>query len=193
LNKPFSQACENNKEAILAVLREHVDTGYLLEIGSGTGQHAAWLPAFLPGIDWQPSDVAEYLPGVRAWLAEGPANVRAPLELDVRGSWPDASFDYIVSANTFHIMDADSVQLCIRQAAAHLVPGGRFLVYGPFCYAGQCNDSNARFHRVLRQQDPAMGLRDYEWIEACMSAVGLEAVADHAMPANNRTLVFQRT
>lgn len=192
MNKPFSQACENNKEPILAVLREHLGAGSLLEIGSGTGQHAAWLPTFLPGIDWQPSDVGENLPGIRAWLEEGPANVRTPLELDVRGTWPDERFDSIFTANTFHIMDADSVWLCIKRAAGHLVCGGLFLVYGPFCYNGTCADSNARFDAVLRERDPAMGLRDYEWIEECMKATGLDPVADHAMPANNRTLVFRR-
>ncbi len=174
------------------MLREHVDNGRLLEIGSGTGQHAAWLPAFLPGIDWQPSDVAEYLPGVRAWQEEGPANVCAPLELDVRAPWPEATYDYIFTANTFHIMNADSIDLCIRQAGAHLVSGGLFLIYGPFCYQGQCADSNARFNAMLRDQDSAMGVRDYEWVEACMTAAGLAPVADHAMPANNRFLVFQR-
>jgi len=192
LNKPFSQACENNKDPILAVLREHLGSGRLLEIGSGTGQHAAWLPAFLPGIDWQPSDVAENLPGIRAWLDEGPSNVRLPLELDVRGSWPDETFEYIFTANTFHIMDTDSVRLCIRQAGEHLVRGGLFLIYGPFCYNGACADSNARFDTSLRAQDPAMGLRDYTWIEECMREADFEPVADHAMPANNRILVFRR-
>jgi SAM-dependent methyltransferase len=192
VEKPFSQACENNKEPILAVLREHLGAGRLLEIGSGTGQHAAWLPTFLPGLEWQPSDVAENLPGIRAWLDEGPVNVHTPLELDVRGAWPDDTFDFIFTANTFHIMDADSVRLCIRQAADHLRHDGLFLIYGPFCYNGACADSNARFDATLRERDPSMGLRDYEWIEACMGEAGLTPVGDHAMPANNRILVFRR-
>jgi hypothetical protein len=169
VEKPFSQACENNKEPILAVLREHLGAGRLLEIGSGTGQHAAWLPTFLPGLEWQPSDIAENLPGIRAWLDEGPVNVHTPLELD-----------------------ADSVRLCIGQAADHLRRDGLFLIYGPFCYNGTCADSNARFDATLRERDPSMGLRDYEWIEACMGEAGLTPVADHAMPANNRILVFRR-
>lgn len=190
-DKPFSQASENNKQPILEVLREHLrEPGTLLEIGAGTGQHAAWLPAFLPHVRWQPSDLPDALPGIKAWLTEAPANVRPPMVLDVRGRWPEGPFDYIFTANTFHIMDADSVARCIREAAARLTTDGLWLVYGPFRYDGRCSESNARFDEWLRQRDPGSGLRDYEWVAEQMAAAGLAPVADHEMPANNRTLVF---
>lgn len=174
------------------MLQQHLKTpGRLLEIGSGTGQHAAWLPAFLPGIAWQPSDRADNLPGIRAWLEDAGGDIRAPVELDVRGGWPDGNFDYIFTANTFHIMDTDAVRRCIEQASARLTENGLFLVYGPFCYERRCSDSNARFDQMLRERDPAMGLRDYEWIAQLMAVAGLDPEADHAMPANNRFLVFR--
>ena len=195
MDKPFSQACENNKGPILEVLQQHLKApGTLLEIGSGTGQHAAWLPRFLPWLRWQPSDVAAHLPGIRTWLDEAQLdNVLAPLELDVSQHWPAQSFDVLFTANTFHIMAWPLVQRCIREGAARLNDRGWFLVYGPFNYAGQfTSDSNARFNDWLQARDPDSAIRDQEKIVAEMGAAGLALVQDHPMPANNRLLVFRK-
>lgn len=195
MDKPFSQACENNKGPILEVLQQHLrEPATLLEIGSGTGQHAAWLPRFLPWLRWQPSDVAAHLPGIRAWLDEAQLdNVLAPIELDVSQHWPDQRFDALFSANTFHIMAWPLVQRCIREGAARLNDRGWFLVYGPFNYAGQfTSGSNARFNDWLQARDPRSAIRDQEQVLAEMATAGLALVQDHPMPANNRLLVFRK-
>lgn len=192
---PFSQACENNRQPILEVLQQHLKRpGHLLEIGSGTGQHAAWLPARLPHIHWQPSDRSGQLPGIRAWLAQSEAgNVSSPIELDVAADWPEKRFDYLFTANTFHIMSAALVARCIEQTARQLTSSGLMLVYGPFSYNGEHTaESNARFDAMLRQRDPLSGIRDYHWIREEAGRHGLSPLADHAMPANNRMLVFTR-
>ena len=192
---PFSQACENNRGPILEVLQQHLlQPGRLLEIGSGTGQHAVWLAPRLPHIQWQPSDLPANLPGIRAWMAHQPAeNIAAPLPLDVESDWPDGPFDYIYTANTFHIMSEDQVLICLQKLTAKLTEHGMLLVYGPFRYQGQHTaDSNARFDTMLRQRDPLSGIRDYEWICDQATSFGLRPVADHPMPANNHTLVFRK-
>lgn len=175
------------------MLQEHLTSaGEVLELGSGTGQHASWLTPRLCDIVWRPTDVAEALPGIQARLHElNPERVHPPLTLDVRENWPTQRFDYIFTANTFHIMDSPTVAHCIQEAGAHLKAGGLFLVYGPFRYKGECSDSNARFDAMLRTRDPDSGLRDYEWIREQMAKAGLVSLRDHAMPANNRLLVFR--
>ena len=192
--KPFSQACENNKTPILEVLEQYLkEPGDLLEIGSGTGQHALWLSQNLPHLSWQPSDMEQHLPGIRSWCADGGTNLLEPMALDVRDSWPDRQFDAVFTANTFHIMAAPLVTLCIQQASKVLRPGARMFVYGPFNYAGRfTSESNARFNEWLQARDPASAIRDIEWIITEMSTHGLQLEQDHEMPANNRLLVFRR-
>lgn len=196
ISKPFSQACDNNRGPILRVLQQHLkDPGTLLELGSGTGQHAAWMPHFLPHIHWQPSDLPERLPGIRAWLADNrPANVADPLVLDMAQPWPSLACNYLLTVNTFHILAQDDVARAIQHAGERLPAGGLFVVYGPFNYDGRfTSESNARFNDWLRQQHPASAIRDIEWVCAAMNAAGMTLEADQAMPANNRTLVFRRT
>jgi SAM-dependent methyltransferase len=196
VEKPYSQACDNNKAPILAVLREvFAEPGLVLEIGSGTGQHAVHFAAHLPHLTWQPTDRADYLPGIWAWLAEaGLANVRDPLELDVAApEWPVAVADGVFSANTVHIMGWPEVEYLFRGVAGLLAPGAAFCLYGPFAYGGEhTSDSNASFDANLRQRDPRMGIRDRYTLEALAGRVGLLLEADHAMPANNRTLIWRR-
>lgn len=195
MTKPFSQSCENNKGPILEVLVQHLKApGTLLEIGSGTGQHAAWLPRFLPHLTWQPSDVPENLPGIQAWCDEAALNnVLPPIALDVAGHWPDARYHSLFTANTFHIMAWPLVQRCIHEGAAHLAGPGQFLVYGPFNYCGQfTSTSNARFNDWLQSRDPRSAIRDQEAVVAEMHGAGLVLAQDHAMPANNRLLVFRK-
>ena len=189
---PFSQAAENNKGPILQVLQQHCQApGTLLEIGAGTGQHAAWLSAQLPHLQWQPSDVPENLPTIRHWLSQSPTPAKTPLALDVTGQWPTGPFDYLFTANTFHIMAQSLVARCIAEGCQRLSTTGLFLVYGPFNYDGQfTSDSNRQFEDWLKATDPQRGIRDKEWIEQEFARHGRQCLADHAMPANNRVLVF---
>lgn len=186
--KPFSEASERNRAPILAVLRRILARSRLvLEIGSGTGQHAAYFAPELPHLVWQASDVAENLPGIREWVS-----APEPLELDVDAPWPTVAADAAFSANTAHIMSWPQVE---RMFAGL---GGMqglelFCLYGPFNYGGShTSESNARFDAMLRGRDPASGLRDFEAIVALGKKNGLVLGEDHAMPANNRLLVFRR-
>ena len=193
---PFSQACENNKEPILAVLRRYLDPGFrVLEVGSGTGQHVVHFGAALAQVSWQPSDRAEYLPIVAARVARSRLpNVAVPVELDVdANAFPDEVFDAVFSANTAHIMGWPSVERFVAGVGAILRPGGTFLLYGPFNYGGtHTSASNATFDASLRQRDPASGIRDFEAVDALARTNGMELVEDNPMPANNRLLVWRR-
>ena len=192
---PFSEACERNKEPILAALRGHFAAATrVLEIGSGTGQHALHFAAALPQLRWQTSEMPGHCDAVRAWLAAHPQpNVLAPVELDVRGAWPAGPFDAIFSANTLHIMGWEGVRALFRGVASCLARGGVLAIYGPFNYDGRYTSaSNAAFDEWLRARDPASGIRDHEAVDALARGAGLSPVADHAMPANNRLLVWAR-
>jgi hypothetical protein len=161
----------------------------VLEIGSGTGQHAAYFAAELPHLLWQPSDVAEHLPGIRTWVGERVA----PIELDVDKPWPAVKADAVFSANTAHIMSWAQVE---RMFAGIGGMGSLklFCLYGPFNYGGKyTSESNARFDAMLRTQDPQSGLRNFEDIAALGQRCGLAVVEDNAMPANNRLLVLSKT
>ena len=196
MNKPFSQACENNQGPILAILRRHLADGWrVLEIGSGTGQHAVHFGTHLPSIAWQTSDRIEHHDGIRRWLADaGLANVAPPLELDVRVQpWPVDRTEAVFSANTAHIMSWPAFMAMLTGVGRVLVPGGLFLLYGPFSYSGaHTSRSNAAFDASLRARDPAMGVRDFDAVDALARAAGLELLEDNAMPANNRLLVWRR-
>jgi Protein of unknown function (DUF938) len=165
-----------------------------MEIGSGTGQHAAYFAAGLPHLVWQPSDVAEHLPGIRLWVMEaGAPNLRMPLELDVDRAWPDTAADAAFSANTCHIMSWPQVERMIAGVARILSINGIFCLYGPFKYLGRhTSESNASFDAMLRARDPASGVRDAEAIVAIAEREYLAPAEDLAMPANNRLLVFRR-
>lgn len=193
--RPFSQACENNKAPILAVLQRYLTSvDQVLEIGSGTGQHAVHFAAQLPQLIWQCSDQAEYLDGINAWLdwAQLP-NTPPPLLLDVQQPWPVATVPAIFSANTLHIMSWELVCQFIPRAASMLVHGGWLLIYGPFNYGGTyTSDSNRQFDVWLKTRDPMSGIRDQEAVNQLAQEAGLLLQADHAMPANNRLLVWQK-
>ena len=194
--KPFSQACENNKAPILEVLQEVFPLpATIVEIGSGTGQHAVHFGRHLPHLTWQPTDVADNLPGVRAWLAEaGLPNVAEPLELDLdQAVWPVTSADGAFSANTAHIVSWAQVAALFQGLAGVLASGSLFCLYGPFAYGGEhTSESNAEFDALLRQRDPASGIRDRDDLVALAEGAGFTLAADYAMPANNRTLVWER-
>ena len=193
---PFSQACENNKEPILAHIRPLLqEATAVLEIGSGTGQHAVHFAAGMPWLIWQTTDLEENHAGIAAWIEKAALpNARKPLRLDVIDDpWPDVYYDAVFTANTMHIIPWDGVVQLIEGAAARLVQGGIFICYGPFLYGGSpTSDSNAGFDQSLRDRDPEMGLRDIENVLAVAADCGLELQSDCAMPANNRLLVWKK-
>lgn len=192
----FSEACERNKGPILEILRTALtDVRLVLEIGSGTGQHAVYFTEHLPHLIWQPSELPENLSELEARIRlEGGGKIRAPLRLDVRDDpWPIQTTDAVYSANTLHIMDESSVQSLFRGVGRVLPPGGILCVYGPFRYGGRyTSDSNASFDRYLKARDPASGIRDAEWVDALAAHQGLRLETDHAMPANNQTRIWRR-
>lgn len=197
MDLPFSPASERNREPILAVLRERLAApARVLEIGSGTGQHAEFFAAHLPHVHWQSSDRADHLPGLAARIARAALpNLPAPLELDVarRTLWPARRFDVAYSANTLHIMGRDEVEQFFALVGAVLESRSRLIVYGPFNYGGRfTSDSNAAFDAQLRAGDPRRGIRDFEDVDALARAQGYALMADVAMPANNRCLVWRR-
>lgn len=205
--KPHSPACDRNKDPILAVLREHfAGRRRALEIGSGTGQHAVHIAAAMPGLIWQCSDAEDALPGIRMWLDEaGLPNTPAPFALQATtqpapGFVPaiDAStlgegYDAVFSANTLHIMGWPEVQAFFAGLPALLAADATVAVYGPFNRDGAyTSDSNRDFDAWLKARDPRSGIRDFEAVRALAEAAGLRLVADIAMPANNRTLIWRR-
>ena len=192
--KSYCQSCENNKDPILGVLSALLaDKRTVLEIGSGTGQHAAYFAAAMPHLVWQPSDVEAHHASIGAWI-DGVDNARPPLLLDVdAGAWPHKRFDAAFSANTAHIMHWPTVINMFEGLANVLEPGGVFALYGPFNYDGAyTSEGNARFDRTLRASDAGMGIRDFEAIARLAESTGMSLLADHPMPANNRTLTWQR-
>lgn len=177
------------------MLREHfADRRRVLEIGSGTGQHAVFFATQLPHLVWQCSDRAANLPGIRAWIGEAQIpNTPAPIELDVAGEWPTARFDAVFSANTLHIMSWSEVELMFRRLPGILVEGAKLVVYGAFNYQG-CftSDSNAAFDAELRSRAGHQGLRDFEAVDALAVRAGLLLTDDIAMPSNNRCLIWRK-
>ncbi|QCO68749.1 DUF938 domain-containing protein [Luteimonas yindakuii] len=196
--KPHAPACERNREPILGVLREYfADRKHVLEIGSGTGQHAVHFAQAMPWLAWQASDVAPNLPGIQAWLDEaGLANTPPPLVLDVLQSpWPAIGADAVFTANSLHIMGMDGVEAFFHGVGRTLsaAAGGTLVAYGPFNYGGSwTSDSNRDFDGWLKARDPRSGIRDFEACDMLASRAGLRFVADVAMPANNRCLVWRR-
>ena len=194
---PFSEACERNKGPILEVLRVALaDRGQVLEIGSGTGQHAVHFAAALSHVTWHPTEQLKYLSDLSSRIKlEGPRNLRPPTLLDVNQSvWPLRSADAIFTANTLHIMGWAEVQAMFRGLDAVLTVDGVLCVYGPFRYGGRyTSESNRDFDRMLLERDPLSGLRDIDDLSALAERYGLQLKQDHDLPANNRLLVFART
>lgn len=194
--KPYSEACEQNQDPILTVLREvFIQAGSVLEIGTGTGQHTVYFARHLPHLIWQPSDLAPCLPGINLWLDEAHlANIRPPLPLDVKDAqWPVAQVNGVFSANTTHIMSGPEVEDLFRGVGRVLVAGGAFCLYGPFNYGGRyTSNSNAQFDTWLKLRDPTSGIRDFDALNRLAEEAGLTLARDYPMPANNRTLVWRK-
>ena len=193
---PDAPATLRNSDAILSVLRhELAECRELLEIGSGTGQHAVHFSARLRDIHWQTSDLPENHDGIRAHIANsGLSNVKAPLTLDVRSaSLGSPSYDVVFTANTMHIMSFAAIEQMIPFVVACLYDGGLFIAYGPFRQGGRFNtQSNADFDASLRARDPDMGIRELEKIDGLAEHCGMRRVRTYAMPANNLLLIWQK-
>lgn len=193
---PFSQACENNKQPILQVL-EGVFTspGVVLEIGTGTGQHAVYFASHLPHLNWLPSDHPDNVNQSAERIKQAQLENLSPSQvLDVsKEPWPAEYVNGVFSANTAHIMAWLEVEAMFRGVARRLMEGAAFCLYGPFNYDGEyTSDSNRRFDQYLHQQAPQMGIRDVADLKELGVNVGLVLEQDHEMPANNRLLVWRR-
>lgn len=193
---PFSQACENNKDPILAVISRYFSGDITVwEVGSGTGQHAVHFATHLPHITWQPTDQQEYLKGIQLRITHaGLDNIKPVLPLNVFDHpWPCDGINAVFSANTLHIMGWQGVEAFFQRLGEYLLPEGLFCCYGPFNYDGQfTSESNQRFDLWLKNRDPESGIRDFEAVNALAQAQGMSLLEDVAMPANNRLLVWKK-
>lgn len=194
--KPYSEPCERNRDPIFAVIQPLLAARRaVLEIGSGTGQHAVYFAAKLPHLIWHTSDREMYHAGIQQWLDEAALeNVRPPLSLDVTQTpWPAMTVDAVYSANTAHIMHWPEVEAMFAGVGGLLPAGGIFLLYGPFndhgCYT---SDSNRRFDEQLKSRDSLSGIRDAEALDRLAQQAQLQARGDVAMPANNRILWWEK-
>ncbi|WP_299491611.1 DUF938 domain-containing protein [uncultured Shewanella sp.] len=192
----FSQACENNKAPILAqLLPVLTNSRHLLEIGSGTGQHAVYFAKHLPHLIWQTSDRQAYHEGIHQWLTVNPSNnLRPPLLLDITEPWPlTQTIDAIYTANTLHIMSKAIVEAFFIGVGQHLTSQGHLCIYGPFNQNGQyTSKSNRQFDLRLKQNNPLSGIKALEWIEQLAVKQGLKLQKKVPMPANNLFLHFQK-
>jgi len=196
LNKPFAESCGQNQQVILDELKTLLtEPGTVLEIGSGTGQHAVFFTEHLPHLSWQPSDLADQHHGMKMWFNEVQHNrIKPPLELDVdNGPWPLTDVDYVFTANTTHIISSSQAENMLKYVSASLKPGGLFAQYGPFNYNGAyTSESNARFDIWLKQRDPDSCIKHFETLQEVANAHGMTIFKDIEMPANNRILVWQK-
>jgi len=192
MKKPFSQSSENNKDHILLVLKDAFrDANSVLEIGSGTGQHAVHFALDLPHLNWQPSDLEINLSGIGLWLDEARlSNIREPVLLDVNNLPREVGeFDGVFTANTLHIMAKSEIENLFQGIGQVLKNHGTLCVYGPFNYGGKYTSaSNEQFDGWLFRQNPQSAIRDFEWVNILAENIGLSLVRDHEMPANNRLL-----
>ncbi len=194
--KPYAESCDNNREPILKVLRDlFADRKQVLEIASGTGQHAVYFGRALPHLIWQTSELEQNHAGIQMWLDEAQLpNVRSPVCIDANDAhWPVASVDAIFNANTVHIISSPEVELLFEGVGRVLVAGGILCLYDPFNYDGKfTSESNARFDDWLKSRDPKSGVRDFETLNALAEKQNMVLLNDIEMPSNNRTLVWQR-
>jgi len=195
-DRPFAEYAARNAAPILEILqREFRSSSQVLEIGSGTGQHAVTFAAALDHLHWQTSDLDENHTGIRAWVDNAKLdNVAAPLSMDVReASANDDAFDAVFSSNTAHIMGIDAVEKMFSLIGKALRAGGIFCLYGPFRIDGAFNtQSNADFDASLRERDPAMGIRHIETLDEFATEAGLRRVRFYAVPSNNNVAVWVR-
>jgi len=195
MQKPYSQACENNKDPILHKIKDiFLESKTVWEIGSGTGQHACYFAQNLPHLYWQATDRKENLAGINAWLDEASlVNVGRSVALNVSDEpWPCEEIEALFTANTLHIMSWQEVERFFIGLSKHLSKGAVVCIYGPFNYNGDyTSSSNEQFDKSLRARDSRSGLRDFEAIVELAKSTKLMINDDFDMPANNRLLVFR--
>jgi SAM-dependent methyltransferase len=196
MEKPYCQSSENNKDHILLVLKDAFrDAKTILEIGSGTGQHAVHFARNLPHLNWQPSDLEINLSGIKRWLDEALLpNIREPVLLDVNElPWEVGEFGGVFTANTLHIMAKAEIENFFQGIGQILKDHGTLCIYGPFNYNGKYTSaSNERFDGWLYSRNPKSAIRDFEWVNSLAENVGLALTQDHEMPANNRLLEWRK-
>ena len=199
MNKPFSQACENNKRPILDVLTTvFSDNKHILEIGSGTGQHAVFFGEKLSHLTWQTSDLLMNHQGINLWLDEASTNnVQRPIVIDLSKTWlmpkGNPQVDGLYTANTLHIISWPLVVEFFEGIKSNLASEASVCIYGPFNYQGKfSSESNADFDLWLKERDVNSGIRDIEAVLLLAQSAGLTLIDDHTMPANNRLLVFSK-
>ena len=194
--KPYSTSCDQNRDPIFGVIQKlFKDKKHILEIGSGTGQHAVYFAKKMPHLIWQCSDQEAYHDGINQWLDEARLNnTRQPLALNVStDNWPKLDIDAIFSANTVHIMNWENVRDFFKRAGKLLPNKGLLVLYGPFNYNNDyTSESNARFDDWLKQRDPRSGIRNFEDIDKLAQQAGLFLRDDFNMPANNRILSWEK-
>ncbi len=196
MSLPNAPACERNSAPILTELRELlIESRNVLEIGSGTGQHAIYFARALSHLTWHTSDLLNSHAGIKAWLQQACLrNIREPLHFDVStDDWPALQADTVFTANSLHIMSWSAVQQLIRLCGENLPAQGRLIVYGPFNYQGSySSDSNAQFDQWLKERNPVSAIRHFEQVNSLAEEVGLQLHSDTAMPANNRLICWQK-
>ena len=193
---PFSEACERNKGPILEVLRKVFSkTESVLEIGSGTGQHAVHFSTHLSHLVWQPTELGERVDMLKSRIdLEGPGNLLPAKELDVlRNNWELEKTDAVFIANVFHIAPIEVMHFCFKGMSKCLKHLGIFCVYGPFRFEGEfTSPSNAQFDSSLRTNNPEWGIREFEQLCHVAEDEGLAFQHNYSMPANNQLLVFKK-
>jgi cyclopropane fatty-acyl-phospholipid synthase-like methyltransferase len=193
--KQYSSSCVQNQAPIFKIIKPLLqDKRTVLEVGSGTGQHAVYFAEKMPHLNWQSSDQMQYLSSINAWIDEANLSNTAPaINLDVTQAWPALEFDVIFSANTTHIMSWEMVVDFFQGVGKSLSENGLFILYGPFNYNAQyTSQSNANFDRWLKDRDAQSAIRDFEKLNTLAQQAGLILMNDYAMPANNRILVWQK-
>lgn len=193
---PFSQASENNKQFILEKLRQHLgDEDRVLELAGGTGQHAVYFAKNLPQLYWQSSDIPSNVDSLNLRIhAANLPNLPSAITIDVNQTpWQHCEPTAIFSANSLHIMSADSVENFFQGVGESLQANGTLIVYGPFKYGGKfTTPSNEGFDRWLKDRNPVSGVRDFEWVNELATKANLQFVEDNPMPANNQLIVWKK-
>lgn len=195
-NKPYTESCDQNRSVILNIIRPLLlDSSSVLEIGSGTGQHAVYFAENLPHIIWNTSDCIENIEGIQIWLADTNSQQLPPtIELDVsQKNWPVLNIDTVFTANTCHIMNQQHVEAMFKEVSKILPKGGQLIIYGPFNYNNQYTSlSNKRFDQWLKQRNSGSAIRNFETLNEFAKQAGLNLIHDYEMPANNRILHWKK-